>query len=159
MLIISMLIIIIINVLHNLLFNLIWEVFLYYFLGLFLYYYFFLNLIVYINQKNGTKYVNYLPLKICCGKITINSWGQDSSFLEIRIRKMRFTLDLCSSFLITVFPKPLRKLARFPFRVPLMYCSSRGGTERCIVKPEMGNAGHCCLGTFVQNVMRYRLTK
>lgn len=78
---------------------------------------------------------------------------------RIRIRKMRFTLDLRSSFLITVFPKLLRKLTRFPFRVPLMYCSSRGGTERCIVKPEMGNADHCCLGAFVQNVMRYRLTK
>jgi len=100
---------------------------------------------------------------ICHSKFVV---ARQPSILEarfvvsrVRIRKMRFTLDLCSSFLITVFLKPLRKLARFPFRVPLMYCSSRGGTERCIVKPEMGNAGHCCLGTFVQNVMRYRLTK
>lgn len=47
-------------------------------------------------------------------------------------RKMRFTLDLCPSFLITASYQPLRKLARgFSFRGPLMYCSlaSREGAE------------------------------
>jgi len=101
-----------------------------------------------IKTKWCTRIICHSKFVTRHGKIAINSWRRDSPFLT-RIRKMRFTLDLCSSFLITVSPKLLRKLARFPFRVPVMYCSSCGGTERRIVKPETREmptivVGHVC---------------